>query len=274
MSQKKSVPKGGKTATTKKSKPKEMAYDSELEEMEQNEEEIDLEEKIEKVMKKVMNNFKTVFKKEWKEELKELKDAMSFNSDKLDEVLDELKEVKEKQKILEAENKTLKAQLKAVHTVVEDLEQYTRNRNIQVDGIPEEKEENLREIMIDIGQKIDVKIENDMMDAIHRIPSQNERNSPIVVQFTTRQVRDSIMTKVKKTKITTRDLGRQGDEKIVFVNEHLTKKKKQIMFEARKLKKEREYKFLWTKNAKIFIRKAEKTPVIELKDFDDLERIK
>lgn len=244
------------------------------EEVDEDEEDKDLEDKIEKTMKKVMKDFKTGFKKEWKEELRELKEAMSFNSDKLDEVLVELKDVKEKQKILENENKTLKAQLKAVTTVVEDLEQYTRNRNIQIDGIPEEKDENLREIVVKIGEKIDVKIENEMIDVVHRIPSQNERNSPIVVQFTTRQVRDDIMIKVKKNKITTLDLGRKGNERFVFVNEHLTKKKKQIMFEARKLKKEMDYKFLWTKNAKIFIRKAEKTPVIELKDFDDLERIK
>lgn len=80
--------------------------------------------------------------------------------------------------------------------------------------------------------------------------------------------------RAKRTRITTNDLGREGEPRNVFINEHLTKKKNQIMYEARKMKTEKDYKFLWCRNGKIFIRKNDKTNVIELKDFDDLGRIK
>lgn len=143
-------------------------------------------------------------------------------------------------------------------TIVEDLEQYTRNRNIQIDGVPEEKDEDLRKMVKDIGDTIEVQFEYKEVDVVHRIPTINENNKnclPIVVQFTTRQVRDKFLTNAKKTRVNTRDLGKSGVDKPVFVNEHLTKSKKILMFEARKIKIERDYKFLWSKNGKIIIRK-------------------
>lgn len=270
------APKNTTKKTTRQSqKPiKEVISESEFEEEEEEEDDDKLEKKIEKVMKKVMHSFKLSFKKEFKEDMREFEKSLNYNSTKLDEVLEEMRTIKDRQKNLEKENETLRYQLKTVSQVVEDLEQYTRNRNIQIDGITPDDDENLREMMITIGKKIEVDIEDKAIDAIHRIPSQNEKNSPIIVQFTTRQIREKIMTNIKNTKITTKDLGRKGEERTVFVNEHLTKNKKQLMFEARKLKKTNEYMFLWSKNGKIFIRKGERTPVIELKNFDDLGRIK
>lgn len=247
-------------------------------ESEDEQEEEDLEVKIEKSMEKVMNKFKTSFKKELQKEfqgqLREIEKSLNFNSEKMEEILAEMVKVNEKQRKLEAENQELKTKLMTMSTIVEDLEQYTRNRNIQIDGMPEENNEDLRKMMKNIGEKIQVEFEDKEVDAIHRLPTRNESNNcpPIVVQFTTRQVRDKILTNARKTKLNTKDFGKTVD-KPIFINEHLTKSKKQIMFEARRLKIARGYKFLWTRNGKVLIRKSEQTRVIELRTLDDLVKI-
>lgn len=66
--------------------------------------------------------------------------------------------------------------MKSISTTVEDLEQYTRNRNLQIDGVPEEKDEDLRKLISDIGEKIHVQIEKKEV-FIHRFPTRNEKNT-------------------------------------------------------------------------------------------------
>lgn len=258
----------------KKSVVKEVIEDTESEFEE--EKENDLEHKIEKAMQKVMSKFKISFKKEFHDQLRDIENSLNFNSDKIDDFLAEMGSIREKQKKLEDENEALKMKVKSMTIAMEDLDQYSRNKNIQIDGVPEEKGENLRELVMDIGKKVDVDLDAKEIDVIHRIPSKNEKNtrsSPIVVQFTTRQLREKILAGVRKSKITTKDLKKTGEERIVYVNEHLTRAKKQIMFEGRKLKFEKGYKFLWSRNGKIMIRKDEQSKVIELQNLEDLRKI-
>lgn len=157
---------------------------------------------------------------------------------------------------------------------MDELEQYTRNKNIQIDGIPPKKDEDLRNIVIDIGKKIEIEINKSDIDAIHRIPTRSTKMpEPIVVQFMSRQMRESMVQKGKEKKICTNDIGIQGETKQVYINEHLTRKKKHILFEARRLKYEKQYKYLWTRNGKIFIRKEDNSGVINLNTIDDLKKI-
>lgn len=180
----------------------------------------------------------------------------------------------EKQEKLETENKLLKLKVQELECNMEELQQYTRNRNIQIDGIPKKNDEKLKEIVQTIGSKIDVNIKESDIDAIHRIPTRSTTNpEPIVVQFVTRQMKETMMVKAKTTRISTNDINTQYPNKPVYINDHLTKYRKQIMFEVRRLKNEKNYKFLWSRNGKIFIRKDENSVVINLNNLDDLKKI-
>lgn len=256
----------------KKGSTRKQDNDSEFEE--EQEDELDL--KIEKAMEKVMNKFKISFKKEFQQQLRDIEHSLSYNTDKIEDFLTEMGSFRVKQKQLEEENEELKMKVKSMTVALEDLDQYSRNKNIQIDGVPEEKSENLRELVVELGKLIEVTMEPKEIDAIHRIPTRNEKNAkspPIVVQFTTRQLREKILTGMRIKKIMTGDLMKTGEQKPVYVNEHLTRTKKNIMFEARKLKFDKGYKFLWSRNGRIMIRKDEQAKVIELQSLDDLKRI-
>lgn len=127
---------------------------------------------------------------------------------------------------------------------------------------------------MNIGNKIQVDIKREDIDAIHRIPTRSTKTpEPIVVQFLTRQMRESVVQKAREVKVHTKDLGFNEESKQIYVNEHLTRKKKHILFEARQLKYEKNYKYLWTKSGKIFIRKEDRSPIINLNSIDDLHKI-
>lgn len=225
---------------------------------------------LEKTMKKLFQDFK----KEMKKEMRELQDSLNFNNGMLEDALKKIEDMSGRQDKIEEENKELKIKVRTLETSMDDLEQYTRNKNIQIDGVPPKVNENLKEMMVEIGKKIDVDIKNEDIDAIHRIPTRSTKvPEPIVVQFLTRQMREAVVQKAKSSKVCTKDLNIDGESKPIYVNEHLTRKKKHILFEARRIKFDKNYKFLWTKAGKIFIRKDERSTVINLNSIDDLQKI-
>uniref|UniRef100_A0A8D8YY01 FP protein C-terminal domain-containing protein n=1 Tax=Cacopsylla melanoneura TaxID=428564 RepID=A0A8D8YY01_9HEMI len=259
----------GRGTQGKKIPPKPVISDSEEEE-EEVEEVADLDRRIERVMQKVMNKFK----KEIQKQINDLEKSLNFYGDKMEEYNDNMTKMMEKINKLENDNEVLKKELKTVRDDHENLLQYTMNKNIQIDGVPEVNDENLKELVIEIGKKIEVNVEEKEIDKAHRVPSRNPQNiPPIIVQFTTRQTRDNFIDKVRKNKITTKDVKRSGEEKFVYVNEHLTKLKKDIMYEARRLKQDKGYKFLWVRGGKVLMRKNETSRVFELRSFDDLSKI-
>ncbi|KAG8333267.1 hypothetical protein J6590_006042, partial [Homalodisca vitripennis] len=48
---------------------------------------------------------------------------------------------------LTTENKTFKKELEILRVQLEDLEQYNRNKNLQIDGVPDLKNENIEEVV-------------------------------------------------------------------------------------------------------------------------------
>lgn len=265
-----------KTASTKKEDAKVTRSKSKKIILSDSESEREEEEDMNQVMKALF----TDFKKEIKKELKEFEKSMNFNSNKLDDVLEKLndmecdiKKINEKQNMLEAENENLKLKIKHLENSIDDIEQYSRNKNIQVDGIPVQKDENLREMIQELSKKIDVNIKKEDIDAIHRVPTRSTKNpEPIIVQFLTRQMKEDIIAKSRGSNLNTNDLG-MNCSKTIYINDHLSKTKKQLMYEARQLKKSKEYKFIWSRNGKIFVRKTETSNIININTFDDLQKI-
>lgn len=243
-----------------------------LESSDSEDSEVDImEEKIEKVMKKVMNEFK----KEIKKELQEFEKSLSFTSGKMEEMLEEMKELKKRQVSLENENEMLKEKVRKMEISVEDLEQYSRNRNIEINGIPFTKDENLEKIVKDIGIDINVEIKDGEIDVVHRIPTRNNKNpEPVVVQFLSRKKRDEMIQKAKDKQITTTTLNMSGPQRTIYINEHLTKQRKRLLYETKQKKKEMAYKFVWTKGGKVFLRKNETSNVIQVRTFEELDYIK
>ena len=55
--------------------------------------------------------------------------------------------------------------------------------------------------------------------------------------------------------------------------DHLTPKKQNLLFEAKKFKELNHYQFCWAKNSTIYLRKDESSRVIKISDTDTLRRL-
>ena len=161
---------------------------------------------------------------------------------------------------------------------LENLEQYGRRDNLEFIGIPQQPNENTNEIIKKLVKKLNITLNDRDISISHRlqrnIGSKNPENNdhpPIIVRFTNRAIRNEIYKKRNCIQqISNFEI--QGMEKM-YINENLTNFRKQLFNMARKLQKEHEYKFLWTNQCQILVRKNAEASALKISTIEDLHKI-
>jgi len=237
----------------------------------------DLIAKFDETIKKQFDQYKGHFDNQ----MKDLKTSVQFVSDQMDDfklsleaAMDKIKSMEHDQEQLRSENTSLKAQLNDCLGKLENLEQYGRNRNLQIDGIPEvagEKMSDIVKVMSDvIEEPIDFEVD---IQAIHRIPTKrNKGPKPIIAQFSNRQKRDLVLKKCKSAVLRATQFQGGAPNTVVYVNEHLTAFNKNLLFNAKKLKLIG-YKYVWPAEGKIYVRKSDGAPRVHVTSLDQLSRL-
>lgn len=137
--------------------------------------------------------------------------------------------LKETQQVLAQEIEALKKKVQesAVKIIAQD--QYSRNKNIEVKGIPQERSESLVSILGKVGNVLGETIKQEDIEVCHRIPARNSDSDPnIVVVFQSRAKRDVVLNKARKHRLTTNDIG-FPDNQSVYINEHLCPQLKKLL---------------------------------------------
>ncbi|XP_022808132.1 uncharacterized protein LOC111345120 [Stylophora pistillata] len=206
---------------------------------------------------------------------------LEFVNEKYDELLEVMKSSKEERKalkddnkILHDENKILKATIRSIESSLEsitrankdhyDLEQYTCRECVEIQGIAvaaTPSEEQTNNAVTDVDKLLGMDITQNDISVIHRMPQSRKRKGKpgppaIIVKFTRRDVKDNFYHARKQLKdLTTRDLGYSEKNKI-YIAESLTERNRMLFKDCLKVKKDMEFKFIWTLNGKIFMEKS------------------
>ena len=213
---------------------------------------------------------------------------LEFVNAKYEELLEMMKSSKEERKALKDENKILKATIHSIESSLEsvtrmnnDLEQYTRKECVEIRGIPvaaTPSEEQTNNIVTNVGKLLGMDITQNDISVSHQMPqSQKHKGKPgppaIIVKFTRRDVKDNFYRARKQLKdLTTRDLGYSEKNKI-YLAESLTERNRILFKDCLKVKKDMEFKFIWTLNGKIFMRKDKDSAVHHINNKGDLQKI-
>jgi hypothetical protein len=175
--------------------------------------------------------------------------------------------------VLTRENDTLKNRVVDLESKLEDLQQYSRRNCIEIQGVPEERNEDVVGTVTRVGESLGFPIAEGMLDACHRLArGPNQKHRPIIVKFVRRFDKDSLLARRRlKPNFCTRDLGIQDNETHpIFLNECLSPARKRLLAEARVLQRQNKFKFLWVRNGSIRVRKVEGGPVIIISSKNDL----
>lgn len=193
----------------------------------------------------------------------DLKKSVDFMSEQYDAVLNKL-EVIEKQKEEQTKQmEELKTMVEERDAIINNLqerarecEQYARNRNIEISGLEVVKGEDLKKVMKNIAQKINVEYNENDIDVIHRIPSRRGNEQPkVIAQFTTRSVRNQWLKCKKNSVVKSNEVtGGQADT-TVYLNTHLTPEWKHLLWAAKQHGRPKGYNIIWFQDSKIYAKK-------------------
>lgn len=187
-----------------------------------------------------------------------------------------IKSYEEKFEVIIQENINLKSKVKSLEGRLDEIEQYSRVNCLEINGVPELKNENILEVVKSIGKSLGVEITEEMIDASHRMGSKKDgKHRGIIVKFTRRIIKEELLGKRKiKRNLNTHDLNmKNSPAEVVYINESLSPARRKILNAARALKKEKGYTFVWVRDGRIFLRKNEGDPVIVASTMDQLSSL-
>lgn len=215
------------------------------------------------------------FKRELRLELRTLKESVKYCSDTCDgvnEIQKDMKELKLDIKRLIEKNHELEKENQYLRERLDELEQRQRLNNLEIKGLPADCDE--LEIVKEIGKKLGEQIVDADIDICHKVDIPHSKDKNIIVRFTRRSKRNLVLAKARKMRLTTDALGFEGASKPVFLNEHLTRKNKQLLGAAVAKKKSVAWKYVWTSNGKVLARRGESTPILRITTMADIECMK
>ena len=146
----------------------------------------------------------------------------------------------------------LQSDMKAMITKNDELEQYSRRSCVRVSGIAEKPNEDVTQLVLDLADRISADINVPDIDRTHRVGKVQSDNTPgrkhagreIIIKFTNYEARLRFLkgrAKLREQKVS------------VFINEDLTRTRKNLAFECRQLQKKKLIKKTWVYGGNVYI---------------------
>ncbi|CAH2247279.1 jg15461 [Pararge aegeria aegeria] len=215
------------------------------------------------------------------EQISGFSDSMSFINAQFEEMRVTIEEKSAIINHLKKENTHLQTSVKDLTTRLNIVELHMRECNIEINGIPEHKTENLINTVVQLGQAVKNHVSVDDIQLATRVAKLNKNTDKprsVIVKLRTTKHRDALLAAVaqynKKNpedKLSTHHLGIGGSHAPIYVSEHLTPGSKSLHAAARIKAKEKKYRFTWIRNGKIYVRKDEFSQAVVIKNEDSLK---
>lgn len=224
-----------------------------------------------------------------KHELMEISTSMTFLSAQYEDMKRECAQMKEINVHLQGEVKEMKQENASLHVSISELnsrlntiEQQSRSNNIELQCVPENKNENLVHIAMKLGKVVGCEIaEKDILHCT-RVAKHNRNNTrprSIVLQLSSPKLRDQILAssiafnkKHPNDKLNSDHIGLKTKVPI-FVMEHLSAYNRGLHAAARQKAKELGYNYVWIRNGRIFMRKTDESAYILIKNMNNLDNL-
>ena len=163
---------------------------------------------------------------------------------------------------------------------LDNLEMYGRRQNLEFEGIPFLKNENVNQIIMDLTKSIGIEIKEQDISIAHRLPQKpnyNRRNltkpkpATVIARFTNRSVRNDIYHRRTAFKSISK-FPVEGMQHL-FINENLTQTRKELFWRTKQKAKELGYRYIWTNNGQIYLRKDVDADAIAIHYAGDLDKL-
>ena len=166
---------------------------------------------------------------------------------------------------------------------IDEAQEYSYLYNVKIVGIPhlkpKESARETSELCVKVFQEIGVALSIQDIDIAHRVPTRRANDNqpkPIICKFTRRLAREQVMTMRRDIKkVDPRRLGLHSESNMSYagIYDHLTPHLQKLFTEAKKYKDDNNFRFCWTKNGSIYLRKSEDSNPIRIYQRSDLMKL-
>ena len=132
-----------------------------------------------------------------------------------------------------------KSKIDEMYESQDDLEQYTSKNSLEIHGVPEDLYTSTEDVVIKLGEVLNVPIQSDDIDISHKLYSGKNKPKNIIVKLISHKkktARYKMRTELKNVRITHSTTATVLAAKRLYINENLTSFRKDLMKEANQMK--------------------------------------
>lgn len=216
-----------------------------------------------------------------RQHLQDLQESVQFMSNQYEDLRKSYDALLNEHRAIKEECVSLRKTTASLIERVNTIEQYSRDSNVEIQGVPENKSENVVELVKKMAAVVSYAIPSSGILNCTRVASINKdgkRPRTIIVKMYSSRCRDEFLSAVTRYNKSNTDkklcsslLGMSGESRPIFFSEHLSPTNKSLHAATRKKAKECDYKYVWVRNGRIFMRKDETSRFIYVKNQDFLD---
>ena len=214
-----------------------------------------------------------------------LSSSLQYLSDEYDDLSASNSGVVDQLKALSRRLNKLSAEVTRVGNAIDEVEEYSYQFNVKIIGLPEKSSETAAEtsaLCVKLFQEMGAEVFLSDIDIAHRVPSrqQNGAPKPIICKFVRRLAKASVMeTRQSASQVNPSNIGLSADSVLDRVrispqkNRISPPKNNTCCLKRKRFKEQNQYRFCWTKNSSIYLRKSEGSRPIKITGIGILQRL-
>lgn len=221
-----------------------------------------------------------------KREMEDFTSSLNSTTEDIFEFRKEINDLKKQVKELDhykTEVNTLRLEVADLRREIVLQQQRQYLRDIEITGLTEHKQENLFHTVSILSAKLGVELDPKDIDDVRRVGTRESASSsqealhrprPVIVTLVRRAPRDQLLRAARvRRDITTDKIEVPGNPRKVFINEHLTKENRILFSKARAAGKGLNFKYVWSSNGTIFMRRTDTSSVLRVTTEAVLDRL-
>lgn len=185
---------------------------------------------------------------------------------------------------LEKERKEHILHISTLETKLEEIQRNLKSASIEIRNLPldpkNEHKPDLAKIVMNTCKALNANVQDSDIKEVYQIRGKSGKCT-IIADFTRTTLKQDLVRKAKDfnkkhptQRLCTTHLGFEGVPTPIYVSEALTGKGRRLLYLARDFASANGYKYCWTSNGKVFIRKTDSAPHMEIKNESDLTSLR
>lgn len=184
---------------------------------------------------------------------------------------------------LETRNAQLQSDINKLNSRLSSMEKISRSNNIELQAVPESRNENVVLLFKKLCDTINLKIDDSSIlgcRRVARMDTKSNRPRNILISLSSPRLRDTILSYVgrfnkahSREPLSSVHLGIAGETRRIYVTEHLSPEQKLLYAQTRKVARDKNYKYVWVKYGRIFVRKNDESGPVLIKDHGTFEKL-